>query len=354
MKKKGLLILALAGVLALTGGCGKKETTESAGEESSTLSDAKLIKLGNYKGVEIEAISTEVTDEEMQEQIDSLLAAYPEVRPVEGKTIVEEGDTVDIDYAGYKDDVAFDGGTAEGYELTIGSNTFIDGFEDGLIGKEVGETCELNLTFPESYGNADLAGQDVVFVVTINQIVEYVDAEWNDAFVQSNTAYETTDAYIEATRAEWQAYKEEQAPYTRMQYALQAVIADSEFECGNALEELKISMRAEYEDAAAQYGLDLETYLDYMYGSTLEDFEAELESVADYQLKGPLVIEAIIEAENMTLTEEEYTEGLAELAEEYQAESAEAFEEQYGREMIEESLLYNKVMEMIADQAVEV
>ena len=115
MKKKGLLILALAGVLALTGGCGKKETTESAGEESSTLSDAKLIKLGNYKGVEIEAISTEVTDEEMQEQIDSLLAAYPEVRPVEGKTIVEEGDTVDIDYAGYKDDVAFDGGTAEGY-----------------------------------------------------------------------------------------------------------------------------------------------------------------------------------------------------------------------------------------------
>lgn len=354
MKKKWLLVMALAGVLTLTGACGNKEESAESTSEAAEISEGKLLKLGNYKGVEIGTISTEVTDEEMQEMIDMLLAQYPQTQEVEGKTVVEDGDTVNIDYIGRKDGEAFEGGTAEGYNLTIGSGSFIDGFEDGLIGKEVGGTYDLNLTFLENYGSEELAGEDVVFEVTVNQIVEYVDAEWTDEFVQTYTDYDSIDAYVEGNRADWKAYKEEQLPTQKRQNVIKAIIAASEFDCDEAIADLEASMKEQYESAAASMGLDLETYLYYMAGMTLEEFEAEVKNIADYQIKGSLVLEAIIEAENMSLTEDEYTEGLEELAEEYEAESPEAFEEENGRELIEETLLKDKAILFVVEQAVEV
>ena len=155
---------------------------------------AEVTKLGNYKGVEVKRESTEVTDEEVDQKIQSILDANPEYVEITDSP-AQNGDTVDIDYVGMKDGVAFDGGTAQGYKLELGSGTFIDGFEDGLVGASVGQELSLNLTFPENYGNSDLAGQAVVFDVTVNAIEEKKDAVLDDNFVQRVSDFKTVDEF---------------------------------------------------------------------------------------------------------------------------------------------------------------
>ena len=292
MKKKWLLIMALAGALTLTGACkGKEAETEQSTAEAETaeemFSDSKVTKLGTYK----------------------------EVKVPPKKTVVEQGDTVNIAFIGRLDGEAFEGGTAESYDLTIGSGAFIPGFEEGLIGKEVGGTYELPLTFPEEYSNnPDLAGKEVVFEVTVHEIQDVSPEE----------------------------------------YVLQAFIESSEFDCAESdLESIKAYMRQEYEGYAASAQMELKDFLAYYYGLTEEEFETIIAENAETALKSYLAVQAIIDAEQISVNEEEYTKSLSELAETYQAESPEAFEEQYGREMIEENLIYEKVMSFLAEQAVE-
>lgn len=354
MKKKWLLVMTMAGILTLTAACGNKEKSPETESATGTASETEgLITLGNYKNVEIDAIVTAVSDEDMEGMIQDLRLSYPERVEVKDRTVVENGDVVTIDYIGRKDGVAFEGGTAEGYDLVIGSGQFIDGFEEGLIGRELGETCELNLTFPETYPSEELAGQDVVFEVTIHKISLDVLPDWTDEFVQTYTDYDSIDAYVEGTRADWEAYNEEMAPSWKIQSVVENIIANSEFDCEEEVEAQYTSMLAQYEAEAAAYGFDLETYLYYVYGLTMSQVESELDALANYQVKGQLAMKEIIRLENMTLTDEEYTEGLELLAAENGAESPEAFEEQYGKEVIEESVLYEKVMNWLADQAVE-
>ena len=175
MKKHVRLTLCCAAAVMLAAGCGKKsdtaeETTTAASETQAEITDkGEVTKLGEYKGMEVTKEDTTVTDDEVVTRIQNILAANPEIIEITDRP-AQEGDTVNIDYVGMKDGVAFDGGTAEGYDLELGSGVFIDGFEDGLIGANTGEERSLNLTFPENYGNADLAGQAVVFDVTVNKI----------------------------------------------------------------------------------------------------------------------------------------------------------------------------------------
>lgn len=357
MKKRVILVAALSAMLAVTAACGSGKTTEDSAtgnDVSGSLVDSKVVKLGNYKNIEVEPMDTEVTDEELQEEIDSLLSYSQESQPVEGRTIVEDGDTVAIDYVGKMDGEAFDGGTGS-YDLTIGSGAFIDGFEDGLIGKEVGGTYELNLTFPDPYeNNPDLAGEPVVFEVTVNNILEYITPEWTDEFVQNNTEYDSIEAYMEGTREALAETKAQSAQSERESTLLQAIIDDSEFEIGETdLQDLKESLMENVQESASYYGMELADYLSY-FGMTEDEFEEEALEAAESQLKQQLVIEAIAEAEDLGLTEDEYQEKLEALAEEEGADSAESFEEAYSREEIEEYFLYQKVMEFVSEQAVEV
>lgn len=364
MKKRWILVLALAGVLALSAGCGEKEkvetkdTSEETSEETGEYK-SKVVKLGNYKGVKAEAVSTEVTEEEIQAEIDALLAFYPDSRPIEGKTVVENGDIVHIDFVGKLDGEPFEGGSSreEGYDLTIGSHSFIDGFEEGLIGKEIGNTYDLNLTFPDPYkNNPDLAGKDVVFEVTVHDIIEYVDAEWTDEFVQKYTEYDSIDAYMEGTRTTLEEDKVRNQPSEWEYRVIQAVIEDSEFDCDEEeLESLAENIAQEYEMYASMYGMEMADFLQYyMNGISEEEFRQQARERAEFQLKNQLVVDAISAAENISLTDEEYQEGLKNLAEQYGAESPEAFEEQYGRETVEDGIIYDKTIDFVVEQAVEI
>lgn len=364
MKKRWILAAALAGSLILAAGCGgKKEVeTKDASEETTAGNEeykSKVTKLGNYKGVEAEAVSTEVTEEEIQAEIDALLAFYPDTRPIEGKTVIEDGDTVHIDFVGKLDGVPFEGGSSqgEGYDLTIGSHSFISGFEEGLIGKEIGNTYDLNLTFPDPYkNNPDLAGKDVVFEVTVHDIIEYVDAEWTDEFVQKHTEYDSIDAYMEGTRATLEEDKVRNQPSEWEYRVIQAVIEDSEFDFDEEeIESLITSIVQEYEMYASMYGMEMADFLQYyMNGISEEEFRQQARERAEYQLKNQLVIDAISAAENISVTEEEYQEGLKGLAEQYGAESPEAFEGQYGRETVEAGIIYDKTVDFVVEQAVEI
>lgn len=363
MKKRWILVLAFAGILTLTAGCGGKKEVETEDAQEETAAEegykSKVVKLGNYKGVKAEAVSTEVTEEEIQAEIDALLAFYPDSRPIEGKTVVEDGDIVHIDFVGKLDGEPFEGGSSqdEGYDLTIGSHSFIDGFEEGLIGKEIGNTYDLNLTFPDPYkNNPDLAGKDVVFEVTVHDIIEYVDAEWTDEFVQKHTEYDSIDAYMEGTRTTLEEDKVRNQPSEWEYRVIQAVIEDSEFDCDEEeLESLTENIVQEYEMYASMYGMEMADFLQYyMNGISEEEFRQQARERAEFQLKNQLVVDAISAAENISLTDEEYQEGLKNLAEQYGAESPEAFEEQYGRETVEDGIIYDKTIDFVVEQAVEI
>ena len=175
LKRKWLAAAGLALAVCVTGcgsGSGEGNGNVSEKNEIRSYEVEKYVTLGSYEGMSVEVAGDfEVSEEDVISYINDMLTYYPNYTDTD-KQVVEDGDCVDIDYEGKKDGVAFDGGTAEGHVLEIGSDSFIDGFEDGLIGAKVGETRDLNLTFPENYQSAELAGAKVVFTVTVNKIVD--------------------------------------------------------------------------------------------------------------------------------------------------------------------------------------
>ena len=174
MKKRIMVTGILAGIMAFAVGC------------SSSVNPDKYVTLGQYKGIEVAKQAVEVTEAEAESQIQYMLEQQATTEDVKDRTKVEDGDVVNIDYEGTLDGVAFEGGTAQAFDLTIGSGTFIPGFEDGIIDKEVGDTFDLDLAFPDTYtNNPDLAGKEVVFTITINGIKEKVVPKLDDAFVKT-------------------------------------------------------------------------------------------------------------------------------------------------------------------------
>ena len=241
-------------------------------ETEREFANSSVIRLGTYEGVQFH-VDLEVTEEEVQEEIDYFLASNPDTRPIEGKTVIEDGDTVNIDFVGYLDGEPFEGGSSRegGFNLTIGSGSFIPGFEEGLIGKETGTSCELPLTFPDPYDpNPDMSGAETVFEVTIHEIVEFVDAELTDEFVQKNTEYDSVDAYLESVRTGLAQYKESNYQSEKEYQIIQALVDDSEFDCAEEdLQTLRDSIIQEQEMYASYAGMELREYLSvYMNGKT--------------------------------------------------------------------------------------
>ena len=230
-------------VLMLATGCSKKAETDTetgaasasdAAETTAEYVEGELKSLGEYKGLSVEIVEVpEITDADVEAQIQFNLAANPEEEVVTDRG-AEDGDTVNIDFKGYKDGVAFDGGEAAGYDLVLGSGSFIEGFEEGLIGVKAGDEKELNLTFPEDYMSADLAGADVVFEVTVNEVKVQKDAELNDEFVKRvSDKSATVEEYRQEIREELEAIREMSIENYISNQIMAQLVETSDIVCGS-------------------------------------------------------------------------------------------------------------------------
>ena len=351
MRKHVRLTLCCAAAVLLAAGCGKKsdtaETTTAASETQAEITDkGEVTNLGQYKGVEVTKEDTTVSDAELDQRIANILQANPEVTEITDRP-AQEGDTVNIDYVGMKDGVAFDGGTAEGYELELGSGVFIPGFEDGLIGVSTGEERSLNLTFPENYGNADLAGQAVVFDVTVNKIEEKKNAILDDAFVQRVSDFSTVDEFHADTLATLQNEKEQDAEQQIKNDAFQAAVDNSEYSLNEAAVEQEYNSQVDsYETSFANYGMTIASYAE-MLGQTEDEFKETLRKAAETGIKQQLLIQAIAEKEGLTI-EDADRENLAEQF----GTDVETLKNAYGDELVDELAMTYKVVDFIADNAV--
>lgn len=266
---------------------------------------SKVIKLGNYKGIEAEVTKQPVADTEVDNEIQRLVAQSTSLIEKDGD--VTNGDVTTIDFEGFKDEVAFDGGKAEGFQLEIGSGQFIPGFEEQMIGVKKGETRELNLTFPENYGAADLAGADVVFKVTVHKIEEKKEAELNDAFVASLNApgIETIDQLRDNIKASLEAQHEQAFMAAKENAALGKLIDDCEVEVEESDIEKALQQQLQHISMElASQGMQLEQYLQMM-GMNQETLLQQLAPSAKQQATFEAIIDEIVAIENLETSDEE-------------------------------------------------
>ena len=266
---------------------------------------SKVIKLGNYKGIEAEVTKQPVADTEVDNEIQRLVAQSTSLIEKDGD--VTNGDVTTIDFEGFKDEVAFDGGKAEGFQLEIGSGQFIPGFEEQMIGMKKGETRELNLTFPENYGAADLAGADVVFKVTVHKIEEKKEAELNDAFVASLNApgIETIDQLRDNIKASLEAQHEQAFMAAKENAALGKLIDDCEVEVEESDIEKALKQQLQHISMElASQGMQLEQYLQMM-GMNQETLLQQLAPSAKQQATFEAIIDEIVAIENLETSDEE-------------------------------------------------
>ena len=266
---------------------------------------SKVIKLGNYKGIEAEVTKQRVADTEVDNEIQRLVAQSTSLIEKDGD--VTNGDVTTIDFEGFKDEVAFDGGKAEGFQLEIGSGQFIPGFEEQMIGMKKGETRELNLTFPENYGTADLAGADVVFKVTVHKIEEKKEAELNDAFVASLNApgIETIDQLRDNIKASLEAQHEQAFMAAKENAALGKLIDDCEVEVEESDIEKALQQQLQHISMElASQGMQLEQYLQMM-GMNQETLLQQLAPSAKQQATFEAIIDEIVAIENLETSDEE-------------------------------------------------
>lgn len=356
MRKYVKLTLFGLAAMALVAGCSKKEETpaettvaaaEATESEAEIVDKGKVTKLGTYKGIEVTKMSTEVSDEELETRIQNILAANPEHIEVTNRA-AQNGDIVNIDYVGMKDGVAFEGGTAEGYNLELGSGSFIDGFEEGLIGAKTGDEVSLNLTFPEEYHSEELAGQEVVFDVTVNSIEEVKEAVLDEAFVQRMSDFTTVDEFRADTLADMETEKEEQAERQIEADAFMAAIDNSEYELNQAAVDQQYENQINYFTNMVQmmYGVTLEDYV-AVYGMTLDQFESEIRTAAESAVKEQLLVAAIAAAEGLKVEDADREA----LAAQYGMD-VQTLMDSNGEESVDEGAMVLKVVGFIKDNAV--
>lgn len=307
MKKKLLNVLAILTAACMLVGCGGKETESKETEQALHEMDVeKYVTLGEYKGIEV-TMPTITVDES---EVDSLVSnAYSNAVTKENGGITDRavavGDTANIDYVGKKDDVAFDGGTASGFNLTIGSGQFIDGFEDGLVGVMPGETVDLNLTFPAEYHSADLAGAEVVFTVTVNFIQPSAE-DMQDSVIAA-LGIEGIDT-VEALRQYAYDYlystAEQNYNASIQSTVLNTFMSNCEFkEVPQWLTDKYFAMaEVNINQQAANYGMDGASFVNNFYGMTMEEF------VSEYSVemaKRDIALQAIANQENLNISDEE-------------------------------------------------
>lgn len=373
MKRKILLTVLAMCVVLTAAACGNEnkvteKRTEASGteqngedaaeieekKESRSASDTRLvsvkniddyIKIAEYKGIDLEVAVQQITEQDIQNQIDYDL----EENPVEVSDGAQMGDLVTVNFVGTKDGVAFDGGTANNYDMVLGEAYMIDGFEDGIVGMKKGETRELNLTFPEDYYVESLAGQPVVFKVTVQTVRR--TAELNDEWIVSMGA-----ANEEEYRANVKAQLEEEAAetaednaiYTAWQELVNAseIIEFPQDDIDTAMGEYKEII----EDYAAQADMEMDAFLESQ-GYTTEEFESQCQEYAEMKVKQNLIVQGIMDKEGLGLDDEECLAFQNDLVENFGVQDLAELIDLYGQVAVDESIGLMRVEKFILDHA---
>ncbi|MDL2310424.1 trigger factor [Peptostreptococcaceae bacterium OttesenSCG-928-C18] len=281
-------------------------------------------KLNDYSSLEAEIDSYEVSDEDVDRKVNSELEANSRMVSVEDRA-TKLDDIVNIDFNGKLDGVEFDGGKAEGYDLTLGSNTFIPGFEDQIVGKNIGEEFDVNVTFPEDYNEESLKGKAVVFEVKLNSIQEKVLPELDDEFVKDVSEFDTLDEYKNNIKEEIKKQNEDRKKIDKENKAVEALIDVMEVDVPESM--INNEVERQYEDFLYRIqgmGLDAKQYFS-LTNSTEEATKEELKPNAEKKVKSDLALDAFIKAEKIEATEEEIEEELNVLAEQYDSKNKEKF-----------------------------
>lgn len=325
-----------------------QEKEPTTAELMAEIDVEKCVTLGEYKGITVEKTIEPVTDEDVEQEIQSALESYPvEVT----NRSVQEGDTVNIDYVGRIDGEEFEGGSDEGALLKIGSGQFIEGFEDGLIGASKGETRVLALTFPQNY-TEDLAGKAVEFTVTVNTINEPLE-EPNDEWVAANIeGYYTVEEYKAGIRSE-QEENNKQTAEEQMRYTAWTTVVDgcTINEYPETLVEMGKKLYTRQAETYAQYaGMELKEFIESS-GITQEEFDANAEEYGKDVAAQALVNQAICNAEGYTIGDEAYQEAMTNMLAEYGCTEEELISA-YGQDNVEQSIMMNRIIQLILDNAV--
>ena len=321
---------------------------------TATVALKPEVKLGKYKGVKIDKIDTEVTDEDVDAEIDKERENNARNITVEDRP-VKDGDITTLDFEGFVDGVAFEGGKGENYPLTIGSGAFIPGFEEQLVGAEIGKEVEVKVTFPEDYQAENLKGKDAVFKCTVKEIKEKELPELDDEFASEVSEFDTLAEYKEDVKKNLTEKKEKDAKNLREEAAVKAAVEDAEMEIPEAmLETQQKQMVDEFAQRITMQGLSMEQYFQFT-GTSYEQMVEQVKPQAEERIKSRLVLEAVAKAEKIEATEEDYEKELETMAEVYQMDIDKVKELMGEREKknIMQDLAVRKAAEFVAENAKE-
>ena len=318
---------------------------------TATVAVKPEVTLGEYKGMTVEKAETTVSAKEVNEKLAAELEKNARVVEVERE--IKKDDIATIDFVGSVDGVEFEGGKGEDYPLTIGSGTFIPGFEDQLIGHKAGETVDVKVTFPENYGAKDLAGKEALFVTTIKAVKEKQVPAADDEFASEVSEFDTLDEYKKDLKKTLKEEKEKAATTTNERNVIAKVVENASVEIPAPMLEAQLdNMLYDYQTRLAQQGIPMDQYLQIT-GQTVEQIKDQMKESAEKNLKTSLVIEAIMEKENITVADERVDEEFKKIAEQYKMEYDDlkktVSEEQ--KESMKREIAFQETIDMLVAEA---
>lgn len=312
------------------------------------------VELGQYKGVEVEKCDTEVTDADVEEELKKVQDQNSRTVSVEDRA-VKDGDMTVIDFEGFIDGEAFDGGKGENYPLTIGSHSFIDTFEEQMIGMNIGEEKELNVTFPEDYHAENLKGKPATFKVTVKEIKEKQLPELDDDFAQDVSDFDTLAEYKDDLKKKIAERKESEAKAKKESEAIEKVVEAAKMDIPQAMIDTQVNrMLEDFAMRLQQQGLSVEQYFQYT-GMTADKIMEEMKPEAVKRIKNSLVLEAVAKAENIEVSEEEFEAELQKMADMYkmEIEKIKEFMQDAEAKQMKDDIAIQKAVELIVSSAVE-
>lgn len=313
------------------------------------------VTLGQYKGVKVDKADLDVTEEEVQAEIDKEREKNARTVDITDRP-VKEGDIATIDFEGFVDGVAFDGGKGSDYPLTIGSHAFIPGFEEELVGAEIGKETEVNVTFPEDYQAEELAGKAAVFKCTVKRLQEKQSPALDDDFVSEvSEESDTVEEYREEIRKKLTTRKEDEARIAKEDAVIAAIIADAQMDIPEAMVETQQrQMVQDYAQRMQSQGVSMEQYMQFT-GMTQGMLLEQVKPQVMKKIQTRLVMEAVAAAENIEVTEEEIQEELKTMGEAYQMEidKVEELLGENGRTQVKEDISVRKAIEFVVENAEE-